>query len=403
MVTPSDTPPWPWPGGDSLRRRDEKLFALAQVAGRLVHDFNNLQAPTLGYITLLQEEAGGTVETRNYLEAMEQAARHAESVLERIMQAVRPQRSFHRRPTDLKALIEGEIEKWRAELPADRNVEVQAELTSCTVSIDARHWQLAMQALLSNAGFALREGGRLRLALEPVAPTPDETAELGLATGPLFRLQVQDSGVGMTAETLDHACEPLFTTRRREKVLGLGLTLVHGITRLHGGQLIIESAERAGTTVTLWIPDHLPAQESKTVPTVKPSVSGAEVKEARGKTVLVVDDDPMILNVVRTTLERNEVPVLTAPDGRAALAIHGERGRELGLVVTDVIMPQIDGYELVRQLRQADPQIPVLFISGDVHSIPPEYLRSLPGPNPGLLKKPFAVQALWELVRDALR
>lgn len=459
MAAARDKALWTLPGAEDLRRRDERLLALDELASRLAHDFNNLQAPVLGYLTLLQEECGHAQPAGDYLRAMERAGRHSQDVLERLLHAVRPQRAFRRERTDMTVLLAGELEQWKGGLPPDAGITAEFDAAPCVVSIDPRHWQRVVRELLANARSALAAGGLLRVKLAPCPLDDAAAAALGIAGDPVFQLVFQDTGVGMDAETARRAFDPMFTTRGKQKAAGLGLTFVHAAVRLQGGQIKLHSEPGAGTTVTIWLPDFPQEWKDETptalpgvvatvpsaptdqagprmsppaahttfpdrhettgsaagnVPATSPAHGGGAVsagKNARGlenarltgrdRLALVVDDNALVLDTVATALRRSGWKVLTAGSGTEALALCRRYAARIAVVVSDVTMPEMNGFELVSRLREQHSKLPVLFISGDVQTVPQEYLETLPGTPPRLLKKPFPVSDLVEAVFEA--
>jgi two-component system, cell cycle sensor histidine kinase and response regulator CckA len=398
MATSRDMPVWPMPLDQALRRRDERLLALGLLASRLAHDFNNLQAPLVGYITLLQEECDSSSAASGYLQTMELAGRRATRLLEQLMNAVRPQRSFRRAPTDVAALLHQTLANWRQSLPDGSSIGIAENLAPCSLRLDARHWERILQELLANAAQAQPGGGHVEISLQPVDLTVAQAAELGVEGRPVHRLTVRDCGTGLGKETLEHAFDPLFTTRAAQKAAGLGLTFVHAATRLQGGQVTLEGKPGEGATVTIWLPDAPVAEASKAGVASSPAVVAKPVKED-GRVVLLVDDDPLVLDMSKTALQRAGLTVLSADNGTDALRIHAAESGRVAVVVTDISMPGMDGYELVMRLRESNPRLPIQFISGDVQAIPVDYLEALPGPRPQLLKKPFGVQEFGETVK----
>jgi len=395
MATSRDLPVWPLPLDPALRRRDERLLALGLLASRLAHDFNNLQAPLVGYLTLLQEECDPASTASSYLQTMELAGRRASRLLEQLMNAVRPQRSFRRAPADVTALLRQTLANWRQSLPASMDMEVVDNLAPCSLRLDARHWERILRELLANAAQAQPGGGRVEISLRPADLTGAQAAELGVESQPVYQLTIRDRGTGLTRETLEHAFDPLFTTRAAQKAAGLGLTFVHAATRLQGGQVTLESTPGEGATVTIWLPD-APVSEASKVGS-PPASAAAPVKQV-GRVVLLVDDDPLVLDMSRAALQRAGFTVLAADNGPDALRIHKAESERIAAVVTDISMPGMDGYELALRLREADPRLPLQFISGNVQALPTDYLEALPGPRPQLLKKPFGVQEFAETV-----
>jgi two-component system cell cycle sensor histidine kinase/response regulator CckA len=244
----------PVPVSPALRDRDERLEALKLLAGRLAHDFNNSLAPLLGYLALIKEEIPAASPILSYVVAMEGSARKTENIVEEVLLATRPLRRFRPEQVNLTDLIYEQMELWRAGLPATTPIKVRERLQPCVLTLDRGQWRIVLQQLLSNAGFALATGGTLDITLSPQALTPEQATDLGVAVTDVFQLVVKDDGLGMSEETLRRAFEPFYSTRPKGQSVGLGLALVHSVVRCHGGQVTLESAQGAGTTVTIWLP-----------------------------------------------------------------------------------------------------------------------------------------------------
>jgi signal transduction histidine kinase len=242
------------PSDPELRARDQRLEALKAVVGRLAHDFNNALVPILGYISLAKEDLEPGSGASNFVSAAENGARKTERHLDTILLAVYPHRKFKAVPTSLNELIQSEVESWKRTLPSEPKIEFSLGLISCVRDLDSFQWQTLIQHLLRNACKALPKGGRVQVSLVRRALDESGAAEIGVKPGPFCVMTCQDDGCGMSGETLDRCCEPFFTTQPKNKAEGLGLTIVHSIARLHGGQLRVRSEEGGGTAVEVWSP-----------------------------------------------------------------------------------------------------------------------------------------------------
>jgi CheY-like chemotaxis protein len=335
------------------------------LAGHLAHDFNNLLAPILGYSTLIKEEFPRDSSGQQYAMSLETAARRAEKTLDQTLLATRPQRRFNPQPLAFDQLIASETAKWQAELPPTAGVIVQTNLAPCTLVGDEMHWRTVIRHLLNNARFGCAIGGKISLELKPVSLTSEEKIDLGLPDGEVVYLRVNDDGFGMPHPTVTRAFEPFFTTRPKGAAQGLGLTACHSITYLHGGQIDLVSAPDEGTQVSVWLPLEYvspvasnPASESFP----RPSRNTGSPR----KRVLMVDDDPLVREVMKAALIKAGYEVVTADDGQAAWKMFNRFHRELSVVLSDFRMPLVDGVQLLKQMRELNPGVPVILLSGDV-------------------------------------
>ena len=242
------------PNDPVLRARDLHLESLKAAIGRLAHDFNNALVPILGYISLAKEDLQPGTGAANFVSAAENGARKTERNLDGILLAVYPHRKFKSSATNLNDLVQSEVEKWKSTLPPEPKIDFSLSLTQCTRDLDTFQWQTLIQHLLRNACKGLPQGGRIQITLQRRTLDDAAAAELGLKPGAACLFTCQDNGCGMTAEVLQRCCEPFFTTQPKNKTAGLGLTTVHSIARLHGGQLRVASEEGRGTTVEIWAP-----------------------------------------------------------------------------------------------------------------------------------------------------
>ncbi|MFL5274203.1 MAG: response regulator, partial [Anaeromyxobacteraceae bacterium] len=226
-------------------------------------------------------------------------------------------------------------------------------------------------------------------AMGPEAPVLPDRAATSLGV----RLVVRDTGMGMTPDVQARVFEPFFTTKALGKGTGLGLATVFGIVEQSGGTISVESEQGRGTAFTIVLPRTADAVESTVPGTVTTSTSGTE-------TVLVVDDEPLVREVTVRALRSGGYQVLTAAGGDDALALAGRADTHLDLVITDVVMPGMDGSAVAEELRRRDPRLPVLFVSGHAHDCVLHH-----GVSEGsveFLSKPFTASSLRARVRQML-
>lgn len=382
-----------------LRERDERLESLKAVVGRLAHDFNNFLVPLLGYVTLIKEEVPQDSSAAQYAKTLETAARRTESFVDSILLAVRPQRRFAPKLCDFSQLAGRAIKAWQESLPATAQVTVKQSLHPCVLFLDENQWLNVFQQLLSNARFALATGGTLEISLEPKALAREEADRLGLADANAVQLLVRDNGFGMSESTLKRVCEPFFTTRSNSPGTGLGLTIVQSVVKLHGGQLLLESAEDAGTTVTIWLPVTKAPEDLPLAQTGPRTSAGSPGARRGGTKVLLVEDDPMVREVIKACLQKSQLDVCIAQDGREGLKLFQKHSKDLALVVSDITMPKMNGIELYENIRKLDANIRVILVSGDPDTKLEEALAKLGAQRPPLIKKPFSLKEFNAAIR----
>ncbi|MEW6158136.1 MAG: response regulator [Verrucomicrobiota bacterium] len=389
-----------FPASPALREREERLEALKALVSQLGHDFNNFLVPFLGYVTLVREETSPESTVAQYLSTMENSARKTEQYLETVMLAVKPARRFSPKPGDFRALLEQVLASWSSGLTPSP-IRLTTDLQPCSLVFDEDHWRNAIQQVLNNARMALAMGGNLQVRLHKKPLPPERASEIGVDDSEVFELVFEDNGIGMSEETLRRACEPFFTTRPKGKALGLGLTIVHSVARLHGGQLLIESQEDAGAKIQIILPAiNGPKPKSESGRASTPSDSSGQRKQTRR--VLLVEDDPFVREIVKNFLQRMSLEVYMAADGVEGLKLFQKLSHDLCLIVSDITMPQMDGIEFYRNVRKLDPAVRVLLISGDAEASREDALASLGSERPILLKKPFTMKQFTEIVRSQL-
>jgi two-component system, cell cycle sensor histidine kinase and response regulator CckA len=380
-------------GDPLLRARDERLESLKAVAGKLAHDFNNFLVPQFGYVALLKEEMPGESGSAQYLSAMETATKRTESYIESILLAMRPERQLSVEEFSLDAVVNDALARWSAEAAPGMMVEVKHTVEPCTITGDAKHWRNAVGQLLGNARYALATGGRLEVELARKQLPGEEIVRLGLNTDDVYGLTVRDSGFGMSSSVAQRAFEPFFTTRTQIKAPGLGLTIVHSVAQVHGGQVELRSAEEQGTTVTVWIPAN--GFDARQV-----TGSGRAARPGPGvkKKVLLIEDDPLVKEVLRDWLGRMGLEVHIAGAPEEADRMMKTWGAELSLVITETDLRGGKGEELYARLAEVNEGLPWIFLAGKRKPEIPEGVAE--GTlAPLIMQKPVTLRTLAEVVR----
>ena len=243
-----------------LRERDARLEAIKAALGRLGHDFNNSLVPILGFITLIKEEISPESLAREYADSIEMAGRRTEQLIETLLLATRPQRRYSPKRIDFKNLLQEEMALMKPEALTAGAIFSVGEMEDSPLLGDPAQWRKVIRALLQNALQATAPSGTIETSLQVIRLPVTQAADLGVAAVDVFRWEIKDRGPGMSAEVLGRAFEPFFSTRAKKESMGLGLTIAHSVTRLHGGQIEMHSGEGAGTTVTIWLPKVAPGE-----------------------------------------------------------------------------------------------------------------------------------------------
>jgi CheY-like chemotaxis protein len=248
--------------------------------------------------------------------------------------------------------------------------------------------------LVVNARDAMADGGTLRIETTSYEADDNDARRNGINRGEYVRLVVSDTGHGMAQEVVARAFEPFFTTKAKGQGTGLGLATVYGIVSQAGGNVVIRSQPELGTSVEVSLPathDALPADSE--MPPGRPLASN-------GETILLVEDEEMVREPTRRILISNGYAVLAASSAEEALRIAGEHAGEIGLLLTDVVMPSRSGKDLAADLSRTNPGIKVLFMSG--YTSGPIGFRTTSEQGVNLIEKPFAAEGLLRRVREVL-
>ncbi len=370
-------------------RQTQKLESLGRLAGGVAHDFNNLLTGIMGYAELLLGDLQAPDQREDATQIVEATKRGAD--LTRQLLAF----SMHRTPIpetfDPEGLVQNLSKFLQRLLGEDVQVQIEHEHHSVCIAADKSQIEQIIMNLAVNAQEAMPKGGKLIIRTSKCTISASDTAPSSeLDPGEYWQLAVQDTGCGMPAETIAHIFEPFFTTK--DKGTGLGLSTVYGIAHQHGGAISVESAPDEGTTFIVWIPLSTRASSQEVLQTRAASIAGTE-------TILLVEDDRPIRDITERTLVANGYRVHVAEDGEHALALLSANPQlELHLLVTDVIMPKMNGEELCQQVRARFPELPVIYVSG----FPGDALGARGVRTRQLLTKPFTQTALLSRVRQAL-
>ncbi|MEV6305434.1 response regulator [Actinoplanes sp. NPDC051861] len=387
---------------EERRRIAERFDSLARLSGAIAHDFNNMLNVILSFGEFTTEalrDAVGHPLTGDVAEPMlddldriSHAGRRAAHLAHQLLtfggrEVVKPA------VLDLHAVLDEVIGMIRG--TAGDRITITAVLAPGVGNVVADGTQL-IQVLLNladNAREAMPGGGTLTFTADATAVTPGPaTGKQALEPGDYVRISVRDTGQGMTPEVLDRAMEPFFTTKPKGHGTGLGLATAYGLVRQAGGDLVLESGPGRGTTVHLYLPA---TDEPVAGPPAPTATAGGG-----GQTVLLADDEDGVREAARRILTRAGYTVLTATDGRHALGIAREHPGPIHVVLSDVVMPRMNGPELAGALRQVRPGTRVLYMSGYADPLMTE--QGLLDPSVTVVGKPFTAEQLLTAIHTVL-
>jgi PAS domain S-box-containing protein len=369
--------------------RARRLESVGQLAGGIAHDFNNILGVIMNYAEFIAEDLDPDSEAQQDIQEIRRAAERAAALTRQLLifsrrEVVQPQVLYLR---DVVADLENLLRRALGERIALHTRYGEERLP---IEIDPGQLEQVLVNLAVNARDAMPDGGRLIVEVEPAELDEEyEAWHPNTEPGSYVRLKVSDTGIGMDAETVDRVFEPFFTTKADGT--GLGLATVYGIVTGAGGRIDVYSEPGVGTTVKI----HLPATQTE------PRTSEAGVEErphGTGEVVLLVEDEEDVRRMAERILSGNGYAVMTAPTGEEALGICRDHSQHLDLLLTDVIMPGMQGTRLAEEATALRPGLTVLYMSGYSHEVlAPDALKETP--LHGFIEKPFSAAGLLKAVR----
>ncbi|HWO12899.1 MAG TPA: response regulator, partial [Polyangiaceae bacterium] len=370
------------------------------LAGGIAHDFNNLLTIILSYSELLLDESQPRASMREDLGMIKRAGERAADLTRQLLAFSRHQ-VIQPRVIDLKEAIQAGLSLVRPLVGEDIELSMRCEGGGFFVKIDPAQVDQILMNLVVNARDAMPRGGMVTIEVRKIAlETSGPEHPASSAERPGVLLVVSDTGSGMDAETRSRIFEPFFTTKELGKGTGLGLATVFGIVQQSGGVISVESEVGQGTRFELSFPEAAPEAEPEAEPAVPPN-SALRRREGGSETVLVVDDQADIRRVVRDILQRAGYRVLEAANGAEAASLSEGHSGRIDLLVTDVVMPGMNGPEVAAVLRASRPELAVLYVSG--YTEHPVVARWRSEGSVSFLQKPIVPEALTRRVRELLR
>jgi two-component system cell cycle sensor histidine kinase/response regulator CckA len=373
-------------------RHSQKLEAVGRLAGGVAHDFNNLLTAIIGYSELIEKRATGA--TLEHAQLIRKAGEQAAALTRQLLAFSRKQ-ILDPRVLDLNALVRDMEKLLQRVIGEGIKIEIETAAQIARVRADPNQLEQVLLNLGVNGRDAMPRGGTLRIVTQDVILTPGEIAARGIdvAHGRYVTLIVSDTGSGMDSETRARVFEPFFTTKGPGKGTGLGLSTVYGIVKQSGGGITVESAVGHGCTFSIFLPANtadLDVPDAVPVPGVR---GGSEL-------ILVVEDEEVVRQLICTVLGDLGYRVLCGDSATAGLRAAREEEQPIDLLVTDIVMPDMHGPVLARELAPLQPEMKVLFVSGYSDSDISD--QGVLDPSLDMLQKPFSQDSLARKVREIL-
>ena len=402
------------------------MEAIGTLAGGITHDFNNILGAILGYTDLAILESEDESKIRQYLKKIQEAGHRAKDLVNQIL-AFSRQSKQERFPVQLSSIVEEALKMIRASLPSTIEIRRNIQTDHGTVEADSTQIHQVLMNLCTNAAHAMQEnGGILEIGIQDMGfglrsanyqkdekrstlvghasvstgqanqISESQIEYLDILPGPYLKLTVRDTGIGMSPDVLARIFDPYFTTKEKAHGTGLGLSVVHGIIKSHGGSITVESKPGQGTAFHVYLPrmeysketgDKMAASPYKGIPT------GHE-------RILFVDDEQALVDIGRQMLEHLGYELITRTSSIEALELFKTEPDAFDLIITDMTMPNMTGDKLAKAMMKIRPDIPIILCTGFSERITEENAWEI-----GIRKlamKPLAMRYLAEAIREVL-
>ncbi len=368
----------------------QKMEAIGTLAGGIAHDFNNLLMVIQGYISLILSDTDPQHPHFDNIKKIEDQVKNGAHLSGQLLAFARKGK-YEVKPVNLNHIIHHSscmFERTQKEIKIFRRFEENL----WAVEVDQTQIEQVLLNLYVNAWQAMPEGGDIYIETQNVTLGPDYIKPFSLQLGHYVRISVTDTGIGMDKKVQERIFEPFFTTKEMGRGTGLGLASVYGIVKNHGGFINIYSEVGHGSTFKIYLPacDKAVPEEKKTAP---------EIVGGRG-TILLVDDETAILEILEKTLILTGYKVITAQSGKEALEIYREKQDRIDLVLLDMIMPGMSGGKVFDLLRELNPAVKVILSSG--YSIGGEASKIMARGCNGFIQKPYHISELSQKIKEVL-
>ena len=370
----------------------QKMEAIGTLAGGVAHDFNNILTVIMGLGNLMQMSLAPDDRNRPYIDQIVASSEKAADLTQSLLAYSRQQR-ITLEPHGVGEVVAATVKLLKRLLPEDIELKLHRCDEKAVAMLDVSRMDQVLMNLATNARDAMTTGGTLTIRTERAELDETFREARGFGTpGAYVRLSVTDTGVGMDKETMDRIFDPFFTTKEVGKGTGLGLASVYGIVKQHNGYITVTSAPLEGTTFDIY----LPLADAPSTSTV---VASAKVKGG-SETILVLEDDPDVRNMLTKILSGRGYATLEAANGDDAFRVFAERKESVDLVILDVVMPGKNGKEVFDEIIGIDPTVKVIFVSGYTRDVVID--KGVEKDSVDFLEKPLSVGKLLTKVREVL-
>jgi PAS domain S-box-containing protein len=372
-------------------RQVQKMEAIGTLAGGIAHDFNNILAIIIGNAELALDDLKSKSLVRDNVRQIFAASKRGRDLVKQILTFSRKTEGG-KRPVKMAPLVKETFKMLRASVPNTVIMNLDIKAKSPTILADPSQIQQVLMNLVTNAVHAMDGSGKLSITLSTSIRRSVHPDDPEVKPGRYVQLTVKDTGMGMTPEVQERAFEPFFTTKETGQGTGMGLAVVYGIVKSHGGFVTVDSRMGEGSTFSVFLPYEQATEVEEEESTV-PAPSG------KGQ-ILFVDDEPSLVTITREMLERLGYDVVTATDSRGALGLFLDDPSRFDLVITDQVMPEMTGMNLAEQILKVRPDVPILLCTGYSETVSAEEAKKV-----GIrefLMKPLAKVELASTIRSVL-
>lgn len=382
---------------DKLKQA-QKMEAIGTLAGGIAHDFNNILSAIIGYTQLAQLQPDISDQLKKYLVGISKGAERARQLVRQILTFSRKNEQNHEIIV-FSEVVKESLDLLRCSLPS--TITIKQDLNSCChILADATQLHQVVMNLCTNSYHAMQEtGGIIKVTLNEIEVLKNSESPLpGMKTGRYVQLSVSDSGKGMDKAVIDRIFDPYFTTKGPEAGTGLGLAVVHGIIKNHGGVIGVESQPDIGTTINVY----LPLPDTAIHPLVTGEVNNRidAYKPGKGEQILFVDDEPEIVKTTTNLLKLHGYDVTSFTSSKEALLFYEEHKELIDLVITDMTMPDLTGAELSAKILDMNPDATIIICTGFSDGINREKAKAM-GIR-GYCEKPVSLDCLLGTISDIL-
>ena len=372
----------------------QKMESVGRLAGGVAHDFNNMLSLILGYTELALDKVSSTDTLHKDLQEIQKAAKRSSEITRQLLAFARKQ-PIAPKALDINVVIEGMLDMLRRLIGEDIDIRWHPGRKLSPVKIDPSQLEQILANLCVNARDAIGGVGEIIIETQMVVFSDEGSKDhADNMRGHFVKLSVSDDGCGIETQALDNIFEPFFTTKGVSQGTGLGLATVYGIVKQNNGVIHVHSAPDRGTTFTIYLPQHVGAIEKFPLEEITATPLG------EGEMVLLVEDEPAIRELCQITFKKLGYRILLAEGPEKALQIASEHQGKIDLIVTDVVMPGMNGRELARQIKALYPDIKTLYMSGYTADVIAN--RGVLEKEVQFIQKPFSIKDMAVKIREAL-